>query len=134
MNSLITLNETKTMALRSVFYIEDEPDIRTVVSLILSSRSIKVWQFESGADAIEKATECVPELILMDLTMDEMDGIETLERLREIPGYQKIPCVFVTARIDQPSHDAIDRFENVSVIRKPFDPTTLVSELEEIVS
>lgn len=122
------------MALRSVIYIEDESDIRTVVSLILTSQGIEVFQFESGEAAIEAAAEHKPDLVLMDLTMEKMDGIESLKHLRAVPGYQEIPCVFVTARIDQQSVDAINRVENASVIRKPFSPTTLVSELQDILS
>jgi len=65
--------------------------------------------------------------------MAEMDGIETLIRLREISGYEEIPCVFVTARIDDQAVEDLSGIENTSVIRKPFDPGTLVDELKTIV-
>ena len=119
--------------IRKVIYVEDEPDIRTVVALILSTYDIEVTQFGSGAEAIAKAGDLQPDLILMDLTMAEMDGIESLKRLREISGYEKIPCVFVTARIDDQATEDLNGIENASVIRKPFDPGTLVDELKTIV-
>lgn len=121
------------MEIRKVIYVEDEPDIRTVVALILSTYDIEVAEFGSGAEAIERAGDLQPDLILMDLTMAEMDGIEALLRLREISGYEEVPCVFVTARIDDQAIADLKEIENASVIRKPFDPGTLVDELKAIV-
>ena len=121
------------MPFSNVIYVEDESDIRTVVSLILSEQGINVVQFDSGAAAIADAQHHEPDLILMDFTMEKMDGIETLQRLREIPHYESTPCVFVTARIDQESLEAIDRVKNTAMIRKPFNPKTLVAELLSLI-
>jgi two-component system OmpR family response regulator len=87
---------------------------------------------ESGQQAIDKAPAFKPDLILLDVMMPGMDGIETFELLKEIPEIEATPIVFMTAKAMQ---DEVKRYLSIgaaAVIPKPFDPLTLPDQLREI--
>ena len=82
-----------------MLHVEDEPDIREVVEMSLAlDPDINLKSCASGADALVAAADWEPDVILMDVMMPVMDGLETLTHLRENARTAKIPLVFMTTR------------------------------------
>lgn len=114
-------------ALQRILYVEDEPDIQRVVKLALEALGgFNVELCSSGAEAIARAPQLAPDLILLDVMMPGMDGPTALHELRQIPALAATPVIFMTAKV-QP--DEIEHFKGMgalAVIAKPFDPMSLV--------
>ncbi len=81
-----------TQPLKNILYVEDEPDIQTVAQLALQTiGGFNVQICSSGEEAVEKAQLIAPELILLDVMMPGMDGPETFQALRAMPGMAGMP-------------------------------------------
>ena len=119
-----------------VMYVDDDADIREVAALSLElDPEFEVALCASGAEALARAAESPPDLILLDLMMPEMDGPSTLARLREHPGTAQVPVVFVTALHTHASEAG--RFLALGaagVIAKPFDPMALAAQARKHLS
>ncbi len=121
------------MPIQKVLLVDDEEDLRRIGHLGLGA--VGKWQVilaVSGEDAIEKAREARPDLVLLDVLMPGIDGPTTCERLKADPATRDIPVIFLTANT-QP-HE-IDRYLALGargVIRKPFDPMQLAAEVRRL--
>jgi two-component system, OmpR family, response regulator len=117
-----------------VLYVEDEPDIQTIARLALETIGrFTVEMCSSGEAALTVAkTGARFDLVLLDVMMPGIDGPTTLQRLREMPGFEDVPVVFMTAKV-QP--DEIKRWHElgaVDVFEKPFDPMSLAARVGEV--
>lgn len=119
--------------LRSILLVDDEPDIRTIGAMSLARvGKLEVRTAASGPEALQLVAEAVPDAILLDVMMPGMDGPATLAALRTIPELAQTPIIFMTAKV---LRDEIDRWLSlgaVGVIRKPFDPMTLPTEVRAL--
>ena len=79
----------------------------------------------SGAEALERVESFAPDLILLDVMMPGMDGLETLQSLRLLPGAATVPVGFMTAKVQAQEVAGYREAGAVDVIAKPFDPMTL---------
>lgn len=113
-----------------VVAVEDDPDIRAVIDLALGHvGGLAVTCCGCGHAALEAVPAVDPDLVLLDVMMPGMDGLETLTRLRLDPRNSQVPVVFMTARV-QPHHRAeYMKRGALGVIAKPFDPLTLAQQL-----
>jgi CheY-like chemotaxis protein len=127
------LNAAAVRELRRILYVEDDEPIRTVGLMTLQTvGGFEVIACASGAEALAKAPEARADLILLDVMMPEMDGPQTLLRLRTLPETAVTPVVFLTARV-QPSEIAeLRALGAVDVLAKPFNPMTLPDKLRAI--
>lgn len=119
--------------LNRITYVEDEPDIRQVAELALA----EVGNFTldiccNGTEAIEKAPAFGPDLILLDVMMPDMDGVETYRRLREIPSLAETPVIFMTAKVQSHELEKYRQLGAIDIIPKPFDPMTLSQTINDI--
>lgn len=113
-----------------VLCVEDDPDIRALVELALGPvGGLRVSSCGSGAEALALAAELRPDLVLLDVMMPGMDGIETLRRLRADARTAELPVVFVTAKVQRHEIDAYRRQGALGVIAKPFDPMRLADRV-----
>lgn len=118
-----------------VLIIDDEPDVRSVARLSLARvGGMEVIELPGGVQAVETARRERPDAILLDLMMPEMDGVATLEALQSNPETSPIPVVFVTAKAMPAEIRRLKSLGAMDVIVKPFDPMTLSSQLEQILS
>jgi CheY-like chemotaxis protein len=117
-----------------VLLVDDEPDIRRVGALALrATAGWSVTEVSTGVDALAQATECCPDVILLDVMMPGMDGPETLCALRRLPELADKPIIFLTAKV-QPSE--VQRYLSLGaagVISKPFDPMTFANQVRDLV-
>jgi CheY-like chemotaxis protein len=115
---------------QSVLYVDDDPDICEVVQSSLHLLSgFDVRTAESGERAMELALELQPDLILMDVMMPGLDGPSTLKRMRASAALADIPVIFLTAKVLPAEVAHFLNLGAIGVIRKPFDPLRLGSEL-----
>jgi CheY-like chemotaxis protein len=82
---------------RRVLVVEDEPDTRSWLSRILHDDGWRVVEAENGRSALDRLAEAVPDLVLLDLIMPEMDGFEFLDELRHTEAGHRVPVVVITA-------------------------------------
>lgn len=119
--------------LRTILMVEDDPDIRIVAGLALERLgSFEVTIAENGVQALELAPVVLPDLILLDVMMPGMSGIETLAALRANPVTQSIPVIFVTAKVHPDEVVEYRSLGSLGVITKPFDPMTFCAQVEAI--
>jgi CheY-like chemotaxis protein len=115
---------------QSVIYVDDDADIREVVAAALGIiGKLDVRTAASGQRAIELAHESKPDLVLMDVMIPGLDGPSILKLLRENPETADIPVIFMTAKVMPTEVADLLRLGALGVIRKPFDPMTLCSDL-----
>ncbi|MFY0617799.1 response regulator [Shimia sp.] len=121
--------------IHKILHVEDDPDIREIAALALADLGgFEVLQCKGGMEAIEKASDFVPDLIVLDVMMPGMSGFETLAALREQPGLSKTPAVFMTSKDISSEHQSEISTTAIGAIQKPFDPVALPDQLRDMVA
>lgn len=115
--------------LLKVLYVEDEPDIRAVAEFALEDEGFELTSCASGQEALAKAGAGTWDLLLLDVMMPGMDGPTTLHRLRELPGLDQTPVLFMTAKVQAAELDIYFALGAIGVISKPFDALTLGDQI-----
>jgi two-component system, OmpR family, response regulator len=119
--------------LSKILYAEDDPDIRSVGKMSLEMvGGFDVRACSSGEEAVETAPGFSPDLVLLDVMMPGMDGVTTLERLRQDPRTAAIPVIFMTATAMPSEVARLRALGAADVLLKPFDPMTLHLKLKGI--
>lgn len=113
-----------------ILLVDDEPDVLEFISYNLKKEGFNIYTASNGRDAINVANVIHPHLILLDVMMPGMDGIETCEELRKIPEFSKIIIAFLTARGEDYSQIAGFEAGGDDYITKPIKPKVLVSRLK----
>jgi two-component system alkaline phosphatase synthesis response regulator PhoP len=112
-----------------ILIVDDEDDILEFVSYNLRREGYQVLIANNGRDAVKTATTLLPHLIILDVMMPEMDGIETCREIRQIPSLQKTMITFFTARNEDYSQIAGFEAGADDYITKPIKPRLLVSKV-----
>ena len=119
--------------MRQVLIVDDDADIRDVARLSLELvGGWTVFVAESGVDAIEQAKSRLPDVILLDIMMPGIDGLETLQRLTDKQTTSHIPVIFFTAMAQTGERQRLEATRARGLIAKPFDPLTLGNSIEAI--
>ena len=116
----------------TILLVDDEPDILEIVGYNLEQEGYKVITASNGKEAIIKAKKAKPQLIILDLMMPEMDGIETCEQIRKIPDLNNVIITFLTARSEDYSQVAGFDAGADDYITKPIKPKLLVSKVKAL--
>lgn len=112
-----------------VLYVEDEPLQRELVNQLLQLAGIEIQLAKNGLEGVEKAKTWLPDVILTDVNMPELNGFETIERIREIPEIAETPVVVLSAWATA-QHTARAKALNVEwYITKPFNLDDLVNTI-----
>lgn len=115
-----------------ILLVDDEPDILEFISYNLKKSGYEVSLAHTGKEAVVKAREIVPHLILLDVMMPEMDGIETCEELRSYPELKNTIIAFLTARSEDYSQIAGFEAGGDDYITKPIKPKVLQSRIKAL--
>jgi CheY-like chemotaxis protein len=91
----------------TLLVVDDEPEYRLIMRSILSAEGMEVVLAENGEEAIEKIRGNKIDMIISDVYMPVMDGIRFHRLVREMPGYEKLPFLFVSANDDQHTLDSV---------------------------
>ena len=115
-----------------ILIVDDEPDILEILKLNLQNEGYKVSTAENGKKALKKADKINPDLIVLDLMMPIMDGIETCERLRLDSRYKNTLIMFLTARAEDYSQIAALDVGADDYINKPVKPRVFLSKIKSL--
>lgn len=115
-----------------ILLVDDEPDILEIVGYNLTQEGYSIVTAENGLKAIDQAKKHKPHLIILDVMMPEMDGIEACERLRAIPELSQSIITFLTARGEDYSQLAGFEAGADDYITKPVKPKVLVSKVKAL--
>lgn len=115
-----------------ILLVDDEPDILEIVGYNLKNEGYNVYTAVNGLKAIEKAIKHKPHLILLDIMMPEMDGIEACEKIRNTEGLENTIISFLTARGEDYSQVAGFDAGADDYITKPVKPKILVSKVKSL--
>ncbi len=129
LTNLNTLMKKKDI---KILLVDDEPDILEIVSYNLSSEGYEVFTAKNGTEGVAKAKKKKPHLIILDVMMPEMDGIEACETIRNTSGLENTIIVFLTARGEDYSQVAGFDAGADDYITKPIKPKVLVSKVKAL--
>ncbi|MDO4782355.1 MAG: response regulator, partial [Capnocytophaga felis] len=115
-----------------ILLVDDEPDVLEIVGYNLEREGFRVFTAKNGLEAIKKAEKEQPHLIIMDVMMPEMDGIEACELIRKQPELSKTVIAFLTARGEDYSQLAGFEAGADDYIAKPIKPKVLVSKVKAL--
>ncbi|MGG7034048.1 MAG: response regulator transcription factor [Flavobacterium sp.] len=115
-----------------ILLVDDEPDILEIVGYNLLQEGYQVVTAANGVEAIEKAKKELPQLIIMDVMMPEMDGMEACEKIRKIPELSHVIITFLTARSEDYSQVAGFDAGADDYISKPIKPKLLISKVKAL--
>lgn len=115
-----------------ILTVDDEPDILEFIQYNLEKEGFEVRTAGNGKSAVEIATEFKPDLIILDIMMPEMDGIEVCRLLREKSEFNETVIVFLTARNEDYSEIAGFDVGGDDYITKPIRPRVLISRLKAL--
>lgn len=115
-----------------ILLVDDEPDILELVGYNLSTSGYKVLTANNGNEGVAKAKKEKPHLIILDVMMPEMDGIEACEQIRKTRGLENVIITFLTARGEDYSQLAGFDAGADDYITKPIKPKVLVSKVKAL--
>ncbi|MBN1303776.1 MAG: response regulator [Anaerolineales bacterium] len=118
---------------KRILCIEDEPEMIDLIRLILSRRGFEVDGAAGGTEGLQKIRELLPDLVLLDLMMPDMDGWEVYQQMKADNKTRDIPVIVVTAKAQ-----SIDKVLGLHIakvddyISKPFSPQDLLESVDRI--
>jgi two-component system alkaline phosphatase synthesis response regulator PhoP len=112
---------------RTIMVVDDNPDIVTIVKTILEVKGYVVQSAFSGQEVLNLLEQQKPDLIILDVMMPQMDGLEVLTRLKGDPGTASIPIILLTAKVQY--EDVLGGYKMGAdyYITKPFTSTQLIN-------
>ncbi|MEN9401644.1 MAG: Alkaline phosphatase synthesis transcriptional regulatory protein PhoP [Verrucomicrobiota bacterium] len=117
---------------KKILVVDDEPDVTDLVAYHLKAKSFHVETLNDATASISKARGMQPDLIILDIMMPHLSGIQVCRILRADPKLARVPIVFLTAKTE--THDRIEGLESGAddYLSKPFSPKELVLRVESI--
>ena len=116
-----------------LLHVEDDPDIRELAELALvMTGEFELAQCETGEAALEWVKDATPDIILLDMMMPGLTGVETLREMRKLPHLASVPAAFMTARAEISELGDLSTLGATDVIAKPFDPLELPALIKAI--
>ena len=115
-----------------ILLVDDEPDILEIVGYNLKNEGYKIYTSKNGIEAVESAKKHEPHLIILDIMMPEMDGIEACEKIRATKGLENVLITFFTARNEDYSQMAGFDVGADDYITKPIKPKVLISKIKAL--
>ena len=117
---------------REVLVVEDEPDIRRLVVLHLERDGFRCRTATTGSDALREVKAAVPDLVILDLLLPGVDGLEVCRQLRRDASTAALPIIMLTAKSDE-----VDRIVGLEIgaddyVGKPFSPKELVARVRAV--
>lgn len=112
-----------------ILLIEDYSDTRELLSVMLRQKGYTVFEAEDGLQGVMKALVTSPDLIILDLALPEMDGIEVARRLHETPELSKVPIFVVSAYLTEDVEADVRAAGCVEMFSKPFDFDSLLESI-----
>jgi two-component system, cell cycle response regulator DivK len=118
------------MTRKRVLLVEDDPDTRLIYATMLKTNGFEVIQASDGSEGVELAREHVPDLIVMNLVMPQVDGLSATELIRANPATAATPIIVCTAFLHEQGADMAQDAGCDAYLEKPCEPTRLVDTVK----
>lgn len=118
---------------KTILYIEDNPDNRLLVRRILSGHGYRLLEAEHASKALEVLRQEIPDLILMDINMPEMDGYTLTAKIRRIPTLANIPVIALTANVMKGDRERTLEAGCDGYIQKPVDVDSFPDQIAKYI-
>lgn len=112
-----------------ILVVDDEPDIVEFISYNLKTKGYQIATASDGIEAVKKAKDFKPDLVLLDVMMPNKDGMQALREIRQTPGLENIAIIFLTALSDEKSEIEGLKLGADDYIAKPIKPELLVTRI-----
>jgi DNA-binding response OmpR family regulator len=116
---------------KKVLFIEDESDQVVLLKIRFESAGYDFFYSLTGAEGIKKAEEVNPDIILLDLNLPQMNGLEVLKALKSSTPLKKIPVYVITARSDKNLREECKKAGALDIIFKPYDSKELLEKIQK---
>jgi CheY-like chemotaxis protein len=109
-----------------ILVVEDDPNLRVVIRMVLERAGYEIYEARHGAAALDSIRIESPDLVIADMTMPVMGGVELIDRMRSDPGIASIPIVLLSGRqVDSAVAELVS-----AVVLKPFEPADLIASID----
>lgn len=115
----------------SILVVEDNSDLSLLFQLVLESAGYQVATVDDGRDALTQVEKLQPQLVVMDIMMPEVNGLQVSRKIKEKPSYQSLPILLVSA-IDRLKDEQLKDSRADAIIYKPFDLDHLIAKVDEL--
>ena len=115
----------------SILVVEDNQDLSLLFQLVLESAGYQVATLDDGKDALTQVEKLQPQLVVMDIMMPEVSGLQVSRKIKDRPEYQSLPILLVSA-IDRLQDDRLHDSRADAIIYKPFDLDHLIAKVSEL--
>jgi CheY-like chemotaxis protein len=117
-----------------ILTVDDSKMVRLIVAKTFQPYECEVYEAANGADGLAAAASLRPDLIFLDITMGDMNGLEVLERLRQTDDLQATPVIMLTAESGNKSIERADQLHVSGYVAKPFKGDHLLSQAGQILN
>ena len=117
-----------------ILYVEDNADNRTLVRRVLQAEGFQIFEAEDAASALALVQQQVPDLVLMDINMPDMDGYTLTNRLKSLPYLRGVPVIALTANVMRGDRERSLEAGCDGYIQKPIDVDTLAAQINHFLA
>lgn len=117
----------------TILYVEDNPDNRNLIRRVLEAEDYSVVEAKDANQALERLQTMLIDLILMDISMPDMDGYTLTAKIKSMPGFAAVPIIAVTANVMRGDRERSLDAGCDGYIQKPIDIDTLSQQLERFI-
>ncbi|MBI3739498.1 MAG: response regulator [Chloroflexi bacterium] len=117
----------------TILYVEDNPDNRNLIRRVLEAEDYSVVEAKDANQALERLQTMLIDLILMDISMPDMDGYTLTAKIKSMPGFSGVPIIAVTANVMRGDRERSLEAGCDGYIQKPIDIDTLSQQLERFI-
>jgi DNA-binding response OmpR family regulator len=115
-----------------ILIVDDDPNILKLLRLNLEMEGYDVVEAADGKEALEAVAEHAPDLVLCDVMMPQLNGLEVVTRLRKDPAHAKLPIVMLSAKAQEMDVQHGKRVGADDYVTKPFDPDDLIALVQRL--
>jgi two-component system chemotaxis response regulator CheY len=128
------MRPAKALSVPSILVIEDDKDTREMLSFFLRRNGFEVIEAADGVEGLLKASGKCPDLIITDLALPEMDGIEAARRIRRTPKLAGTPIFVLSSYLTVEVEAEVREAGCAAIFNKPFDPNVLLAKITSTLS
>jgi two-component system, OmpR family, alkaline phosphatase synthesis response regulator PhoP len=114
-----------------ILIVDDDPLLCNLLKMALNRHGYQTYEVYSGRDALQYLEQTPVDLILLDVMMADFNGFDVLRHLKANPEFEKIPVIFLTARVDAISQKTGMDIGAVGYLTKPITPDVLIERVQE---
>jgi two-component system, cell cycle response regulator DivK len=124
----------ETVQKQQILVVDDSEDMRVLLGWVLEKAGYRVIFAADGQSSLTQAKQYLPDLILMDLSLPDINGWEAVSHLRKIPAFRTTPIIAVTAHVSPVETERAMAIGCTAHIGKPFDARILLQELARLLT